>query len=156
MAEEIEGNPSIEHPQHAPTEGSPVAAPSHAPTGLEREGPSLATAALVGVGVALVEPELIPGMLIGAGAVLAPKLIPALGSMLRPMVKGVVKAGYSVAMTVREYAAEAGEQVEDIMAEARAEHAAGSAAADQPPAPEHASRRQRRQGPRTPAPATNL
>jgi Protein of unknown function (DUF5132) len=114
-----------EHPEAA-TESNMGAAASHlqagarhalAETGLEREGSSLATAALVGVGVAILEPELIPGLLIGAGAVLAPKLLPALGNILRPAVKGLVKAG----MAVRESVAEAGEHFEDIVAEARAE-----------------------------------
>ncbi len=91
-------------------------------SGLEREGPSLATAALVGAGLAILEPEFIPGMLIGAGALLAPKILPGLGGMLRPMVKGVVKAGYAASMTVREAVAEAGENMQDIVAEARAEY----------------------------------
>jgi hypothetical protein len=92
---------------------------------VRQEGPGLATAALVGVGLAIVEPELIPGMLIGVGVTLAPKLVPALGGVLRPMVKGIVKAGYGAAVTVREAVAEAGENIEDIVAEARAEHHAG-------------------------------
>ena len=56
----------------------------------------MATVALIGAGVAIIEPELIPGMLIGAGTWLAPKLIPSIGSMLRPAVKGIVKVAYSV------------------------------------------------------------
>jgi len=72
----------------------------------------LLLAALVGVGVALLEPELIPGVLIGAGAMLAPKVLPALRGMVRPMIKGV-KAGYSAAATEPKLAAEAREQVED-------------------------------------------
>ncbi len=91
-------------------------------SGLEREGPSLATAALVGAGLAILEPEFIPGMLIGAGALLAPKILPGLGGILRPVVKGVVKAGYAASMTVREAVAEAGENMQDIVAEARAEY----------------------------------
>ena len=96
-------------------------------SGLESEGPSLATVALVGVGAALIEPALIPGILIGAGALLAPKLLPNVGGMLRPLVKGVVKAGYSATMAAREMVAQAGEQVEDLVAEARAEHERSSA-----------------------------
>jgi hypothetical protein len=115
-------------------------------SGLDREVPSIATVALVGVGVAVLEPELIPGILIGAGAVLAPKILPALGSMLRPMVKGVVKAGYSAAMSVREAAAEGREQMEDLVVEARAEHEAagdghGARSAEPHPALEHPSKR---------------
>src|SRR5579885_1230724 len=128
-----------------------------AESGLEKEGPSLATVALVGVGVAIIEPELIPGLLIGAGAVLAPKLLPALGGMVRPLFKGVVKAGYSASMRVREAAAEVSEQVEDFVAEARAEeqghHQAGGA--EERTAEEGAARRQRRPQ-RHPVPAANL
>jgi hypothetical protein len=155
----------VEHPQHPPGEGNISAAASHveagarevlSKSGLDREGPSMATAALVGIGVAVLEPELIPGILIGAGAVLAPKLLPALGGMLRPLVKGMVKAGYSAGMAVREVVAEAGEQVQDIVAEARAEHEAGNGAAAKPAAASgHASKRQRSES-RQPAPATNL
>jgi hypothetical protein len=122
---------------HEPAEGTASAAAANAnggarqalsKAGLDNEGPSIATAALVGVGVAVLEPELIPGILIGAGAVLAPKIIPALGGLLRPLVKGVVKAGYSAAMSVRQVVAEAGEEVEDIVAEAKAEHEAANGA----------------------------
>lgn len=88
---------------------------------IRKEGPGLATAALLGVGVAILEPELIPGILIGAGAMLAPKVLPAVGGVFRPLLKGIVRAGYGVATTVREAVAEAGEQVEDIVAEAKAE-----------------------------------
>jgi hypothetical protein len=88
---------------------------------MREEGPGLATAALVGVGVAIFQPELIPGILIGAGAVLAPRFLPAMGNVFRPLLKGAVRAGYGVATTVREAVAEASEQVEDIVAEARAE-----------------------------------
>jgi hypothetical protein len=138
MAEENPGAHPAEHPQEATVEGNLTAAASHvqagaqqmaAETGLDREGPSLATAALVGVGVAILEPEFIPGMLIGAGALLAPKILPGLGSLLRPMVKGVVKAGYAASMTVREAFAEAGENMQDMVAEARAEYDAVNAPA---------------------------
>jgi hypothetical protein len=127
---------TTEHPQTA-TESNAGGAASHLQVpGLEREGSSLATAAMVGIGVAILEPELIPGLLIGAGAVLAPKLLPALGNALRPAVKGLVKAG----MAVRESVAEAGEHFEDIVAEARAEsgHAGnGHAAAEPAPTTPH-------------------
>lgn len=169
MAEEKTARTPVEHPEHGETEGNLSAAASHvdagarqalAGSGLDREGPSFATAALIGVGVALIEPELIPGMLIGAGAWAAPKLLPALGSMLRPMVKGVVKAGYSATMAMREMAAEATEHVEDIVAEARAEHEAGHATNGHEAHPAEATaetgKRQRRHPRTPPVPATNL
>ena|SRR5438477_6989376 len=166
MAEETATQRSVDHPEHAPAEDNLSAAASHlaagaknaaAEAGLDREGPSLATAALIGVGVAIIEPELIPGLLIGAGAVLAPKLFPALGGILRPLVKSVVKVGYSAATSVREAVAEVGEQVEDIVAEARSEQQTenGRGAAQPQPTGEAGAKRQRRQG-RNPASAANL
>src|SRR5262252_6222517 len=130
MAKESPSGPAGANREHAPSDNLSTAA-SHveagakqalADTGLNGDGPSLATIVLVGAGVAIIEPELIPGMLIGAGAWLAPKLLPALGGILRPVVKGVVKTGYSVGMTVRQAVAEAGEHVEDMVAEARSEY----------------------------------
>ena|SRR5579871_3687121 len=108
----------------------------------------MATVVLVGAGVAIIEPELIPGMLIGAGAWLAPKVLPSLGSMLRPAVKGIVKAAYSMTTSVREMAAEAGEQIEDIVAEAKAEQQPGNGASrsESQPVSDPPSGRQRRQG----------
>jgi hypothetical protein len=84
-------------------------------------GSQVATVAAIGLGVALIEAELIPGMLIGAAAVLAPKLLPGLGNALRPVVKGVVRAGYSLGNRAKETFAEAGEQLQDIVAEVKAE-----------------------------------
>ncbi len=152
MAEENTVNPTPEHPEHAATEGNLSAAGSHlaagardviAQTGLEREGPSLATAALIGVGVAIIEPELIPGMLIGVGAAVAPKVLPALGNMVRPLVKSVIRLGYSATTAVREAAAQVGEEVEDIVAEVQAEEAHNGA--NPAPAPVSQAERTRKQ-----------
>ncbi len=94
--------------------------------GAERDlAPSLlSSAVLIGIG-ALIEPELLLGMAIGAGIVLASNRLPNLvGDVLRPMVKTAVKAGYAAAEAV----SEAAEQVQDIVAEVRAEEEQGSAA----------------------------
>jgi hypothetical protein len=63
--------------------------------------PSLLTsAALIGIGT-LIEPELLAGMVIGAGIVFASKWLPDLvGAVLRPVVKTTVKAGYAVVEAV--------------------------------------------------------
>ena len=84
-------------------------------------GSKLATVAAVGLGVALIEAELIPGMLIGVGAMLAPNLLNRLGAGLRPLVKGAVRAGYTVVEKTKETLAEAGEQYQDIVAEVKSE-----------------------------------
>ena len=69
---------------------------------LKGYGPSLA----VGIGVALV----------------APVILPALGSIFRPLVKGVVRGGLTLADSVKEFTASTGEQMSDLYAEAKAEH----------------------------------
>jgi hypothetical protein len=90
--------------------------------------PNLITsAALIGVG-ALLEPELLAGLLIGAGIVLASSLITnvvsgVVGGVVKPIVKTAVKVGYEAVEQTRELIAGASEEVQDIMAEARAEHA---------------------------------
>ena len=85
-------------------------------------GSRLATVAAVGLGVALIEAELIPGMLIGIGAMLAPNLLEKFGAGLRPLVKSAVRAGYAVVEKTREAVAEASEQYQDIVAEVKSEH----------------------------------
>lgn len=81
----------------------------------------LATVAAVGLGAALIEAELIPGILIGVAAMLAPDLLPKLGRGLRPLIKGAVRTGYAFTERAKETIAEAGEQFQDIVAEVRAE-----------------------------------
>ncbi len=62
-------------------------------------------AALVGVGVALV----------------APTVLPAVGAAIRPLAKSAIKGGVLLYDTVKESIAEAGEQINDMVAEVRAE-----------------------------------
>jgi hypothetical protein len=71
------------------------------------------------------KPELLPGMAIGVAAAMGPKLLPTVGGVLRPIVRTAVRAGYSTALMTRGVVAEAGEQVQDMLAEARAEAANG-------------------------------
>ena len=81
-------------------------------------GSGLASAALIGVGL-LVEPELLGGALLAAGAIYG---VPLLGRVLRPAVRTAIRAGYSVVSTVGEAVTEAGESVQDMVAEARADY----------------------------------
>jgi hypothetical protein len=76
-----------------------------------------ATIAVVGVGVALISAELIPGMLIGVAAA----LLPGMGSKIKPFFKSTVRAGYTAVRKTREMMSEAGEQFQDIVAEAKSE-----------------------------------
>jgi hypothetical protein len=93
---------------------------------------NVVTYGAIGVGIALIEASLIPGMLIGAALALAPKFAPNIGEALGPIFRGTVRGVYKVAQKTREIIAEAGEQVQDMMAEARLEEAqAAKAAAEQ-------------------------
>jgi hypothetical protein len=81
----------------------------------------LTTGALIGV-AALIEPELLVGMAVGAGIALASNWLPDLaGGTVRPLVKTAIKAGYAAATMAREMVSEASESVQDMVAEARAE-----------------------------------
>lgn len=72
---------------------------------LEDLGKGNMTTVMVGLGVAMV----------------APTVLPALASGLRPLAKAVVKGGVTLYDAAKEGVAEAGEQVNDLVAEARAE-----------------------------------
>ena len=76
-----------------------------------------ATIAVVGVGVALISAEFLPGMLIGVAAA----MLPGIGPKVKPFLKTTVKAGYTAVRKTREMIAEAGEQVQDLIAEAKSE-----------------------------------
>jgi hypothetical protein len=66
------------------------------------------TTVLVGVGVALI----------------APALLPAAGAVVRPVAKELIKGGLFVVDSMPELLAEGQEQLSDLTAEARAEYAA--------------------------------
>jgi len=115
-----------EHRQGTTThEGAAPISSSTPATGSDDEenilGSRLATVAAVGIAAALIEVELIPGMLLGIGAMLAPNILNRLGSGLRPLVKGAVRAGYALVEKTKETVAEASEQYHDIVAEVESE-----------------------------------
>jgi hypothetical protein len=62
------------------------------------------------------------GILIGAGIALAtPIILPVVGAIARPLAKGMIRAYFSLADSVRETVAEAGERIGDLVEEAKAE-----------------------------------
>ena len=82
---------------------------------------ALTTGALIGV-AALIQPELLVGMAVGAGIAMASNWLPDLVTgTVRPLVKTAIKAGYAAATMAREMVSEASESVQDMVAEARAE-----------------------------------
>jgi hypothetical protein len=82
---------------------------------------TVATVAVVAVGAALFEAALLPGIAIGVAAVAAPKYLPKLAGALNPLFKSTVRGTYKFAQKSREMFAEAQEQVNDIVAEVKAE-----------------------------------
>ncbi|MGO9845210.1 MAG: DUF5132 domain-containing protein [Methylocella sp.] len=82
---------------------------------------TVATVGVVGVGVAVFESALLPGVVLGAAAVLAPKFVPQLGSALKPLFKSTVRGAYKITQKTREFVAETQEHVQDIVAEVDAE-----------------------------------
>ncbi len=66
-------------------------------------------------------------------ALAAPIVLPAVASVSRPLAKTLIRGYLALADTVKEFAAEAQEQVSDLMAEVKAERTAAPAAATAPP-----------------------
>ncbi len=82
---------------------------------------TVATVGVVGIGVAVVEAALLPGLILGVAAVVAPKFIPRLGSVLGPAFKHTVRSVYLLSQKTKELVAETHEHVQDIVAEVDAE-----------------------------------
>ncbi len=69
------------------------------------------TTALIGIGVALA----------------APALLPAVGTVIRPVAKGLIKGGLYIVDSLQEIVAEGSEQFSDLIAEVKAERSAAAA-----------------------------
>lgn len=76
----------------------------------------ITSAALIGAGM-LLEPELLGGALIGAGAVYG---LPLVGRVLGPVATTAVQLGYSAVASVGELLAGARDQIQGIVTNARA------------------------------------
>jgi len=87
-------------------------------------GSIVETAAVVGVvavGAALFEAALIPGIIVGVGAMLLPKMLPSLSDTLQSGFRATVRGAYHVGNKAGQVIAEAQEQIHDAVAEAKAE-----------------------------------
>jgi len=127
MSMQGDGGKATEHANLPSPNG---AAPSNGSAASDQDDmvAKVAIAGAIGLGAALIEASLIPGILIGAAAVLAPKYLPGLRDGMRPLLKSTVRGVYKLSEKTREALAEAQEQVQDIMAEAR--HEENNAAKD--------------------------
>jgi hypothetical protein len=118
---------------HAPAGGgahpAPPAAEEAKSTGKQCDdvGTTVAVVGVVAVGAAIFEAALIPGIILGVGAMLVPKVLPKLGESLQPAFRATVRGAYKAGRKARHAFAEAQEQVHDVVAEAKAESAAKQA-----------------------------
>lgn len=86
-----------------------------------------ATVAVVGVGVAVFEAALLPGVVLGVAAMLVPRVLPSVGQAVNPLFRSTVRGAYKLGQKTKEMVAEAQEHVHDIVAEAKAEDQAPAA-----------------------------
>lgn len=93
---------------------------------------TVATIGVVGVGVAVMEAALLPGVVLGVAAVAAPKYLPRLGSAMAPLFRSAVRGVYMAGRKTREVVAEAQEHVSDIVAEVDSEAIRAADADGQP------------------------
>ena len=103
------------------TDGEPPT--GDAPSGWG-SGSFVETAAVVGVvavGAALFEAALIPGIILGVGAMLVPKILPNLSDTFQSGFRATVRGAYQVGSKASRVLAEAQEQIHDAVAEAKAE-----------------------------------
>jgi len=126
------------HPELAAGNGHPAAAdePLEGENGSDELLATAATVGVVAVGALVFEAALIPGMVLGVAAMLAPKALPKMGAALNPLFKSTVRGAYRLSEKAREVAAEMQEQVHDIVAEVKSEgDAKTEARSDRAPSP---------------------
>jgi hypothetical protein len=120
----FEGNGGLEGSADSDVESTETATLEHeAGEDTERSEivATVATVAVVGVGAAVFEAALLPGLVLGVAAMWAPKYFPKMGEALNPLFRSTVRGAYKLGNKTREFVAEAQEQVHDIVAEVHAE-----------------------------------
>jgi hypothetical protein len=85
-----------------------------------------ASVVAVAAGAVLFETALLPGLALGVAAIAAPKYVSRLVRAITPMFRSTVRATYQLARKPGEAFAEAQHQINDIIAEVRAEDASHS------------------------------
>jgi len=87
----------------------------------ERTRTELATAAVVGIAAAIIEIELLPGILLGMAAMLVPKLFPNLPQVGLPLLKSGIGLGFQAMDKAQRLIADASDRAQDILAEVKAD-----------------------------------
>ncbi len=82
---------------------------------------TVTTVAVVGVGAAVLEAALLPGIVLGVAAMWLPKYFPKMSEAINPLMRSTVRGAYKLGHKTREMMAEAQEQFHDIAAEVHAE-----------------------------------
>ncbi len=115
------GVPHFEEAQHVSEEHVQDDAADAADAEISKEEAKIlatvATVGIVGVGVAVFEAALLPGVVLGVAAMAAPKLLPRVGSALNPVFRSTVRGIYKIGQKTKEMVHETHEQVQDIVAE---------------------------------------
>jgi hypothetical protein len=96
-----------------------------------------ATVGVIAVAAAVVEAALIPGIVVGVVAMLAPRYLPGISAGFQPAMRGTVRSAYKLGRKTKAAVAEAREHMQDIVAEVHAETLGGgtqAAPAAKPPA----------------------
>jgi hypothetical protein len=83
-----------------------------------------ATVGAVLVGAALFDAALIPGIVIGAAAIVVPKFFPKIGERIQPLFHSTVRGAYKLGRKAKSAVGEVQEHVSDIAAEVHAEETA--------------------------------
>jgi hypothetical protein len=120
-----------DHLNHAETPAEHAEAPHDEPPVEEASSTAMATVATVGVvavGAVIFEAALIPGLVLGVAAALAPRYVPKLGTALTPLFRSTVRGAYRLGRKSREMVAEVQEHIGDIAAEVSSEEANKTAA----------------------------
>ena len=106
----------------AETEEQAIDAAQH--SGRDTAIATVATVGVVAVGAVIFEAALLPGLILGAAAALAPEYLPKIGAALNPLFRSTVRGAYKLGQKSREAFAEAQEHFHDIAAEVNAEDGA--------------------------------
>jgi Protein of unknown function (DUF5132) len=120
----LEGNGGLEASTGTDVEGAEAETMNHESAEDEDRSElvaTVATVAVVGVGAAIFEAALLPGLVLGVAAMWAPQYFPKMGEALNPLFRSTVRGAYKLGNKTREMMAEAQEQVHDIVAEVHAE-----------------------------------
>jgi hypothetical protein len=120
----LEGNGSLEDSTEPAVEGAEAETLNQETAELSDRSElmaTVATVAVVGVGAAVFEAALLPGLVLGVAAMWAPQYFPKMGEALNPLFRSTVRGAYKLGNKTREMMAEAQEQVHDIVAEVHAE-----------------------------------